>query len=72
VMAREHGWISSGVVECNDDDELTLLIARPCHRALRRRSPLPREPSAYKLTKAQPIKPLRAVLSPPSGEHGAE
>lgn len=38
VMAREHGWISSGVVECNEDDELTLLIARLCHRALRRLS----------------------------------
>lgn len=38
VMAREHGWISSGVVECNEDDELTLLMARLCHRALRRLS----------------------------------
>jgi hypothetical protein len=38
VVAREHGWISSGVVECNEDDELTLLMARLCHRALRRLS----------------------------------
>lgn len=38
VMAREHSWVSSGVVECNEDDELTLLIARLCHRALRRLS----------------------------------
>jgi hypothetical protein len=36
VMAREQGWISSGVVECNEDDELPLLMARLCHRALRR------------------------------------
>jgi hypothetical protein len=38
VTAREHGWISSGVVECNEDDELPLLMARLCHRALRRLS----------------------------------
>jgi AAA ATPase domain len=38
VMAREHGWISSGVVECNEDDDLPLLMARLCHRALRRLS----------------------------------
>jgi AAA ATPase domain len=38
VIAREQGWISSGVVECNEDDELTLLMARLCHRALRRLS----------------------------------
>jgi hypothetical protein len=38
VMAREQGWISSGVVECNEDDELPLLMARLCHRALRRLS----------------------------------
>src|SRR5438445_10703686 len=38
VMAREHGWISSGVVECNEDDELPLLMARLSHRALRRLS----------------------------------
>lgn len=38
VMAREHGWITSGVIECNEDDELPLLMARLCHRALRRLS----------------------------------
>jgi hypothetical protein len=38
VVAREHGWISSGVLECNEDDELPLLMARLCHRALRRLS----------------------------------
>lgn len=38
VIAREQGWISSGVVECNEDDELPLLMARLCHRALRRLS----------------------------------
>lgn len=38
VIAREHGWITSGVVECNEDDELPLLMARLCHRALRRLS----------------------------------
>lgn len=38
VIARELGWISSGVVECNEDDELPLLMARLCHRALRRLS----------------------------------
>lgn len=38
VMAREQRWISSGVVECNEDDDLPLLMARLCHRALRRLS----------------------------------
>lgn len=38
VIAREYGWVSSGVVECNEDDELPLLMARLCHRALRRLS----------------------------------
>jgi hypothetical protein len=38
VIAREHGWVSSGVVECNEDDELPLLMARLCHRSLRRLS----------------------------------
>jgi hypothetical protein len=38
VVAREHGWVSSGVVECNEDDDLPLLMARLCHRALRRLS----------------------------------
>jgi hypothetical protein len=38
VIAREHAWISSGVVECNEDDDLPLLMAKLCHRALRRMS----------------------------------
>lgn len=38
VIAREHGWVSSGVVECNEDDDLPLLMAKLCHRALRRMS----------------------------------
>jgi hypothetical protein len=38
VIAREHGWISSGVVECNEDDDLPLLMAKLCHRSLRRMS----------------------------------
>ena len=38
VIARELGWVSSGVVECNEDDDLPLLMARLCHRALRRLS----------------------------------
>jgi hypothetical protein len=38
VIAREHGWVSSGVVECNEDDDLPLLMARLCHRSLRRLS----------------------------------
>ncbi len=38
MIAREFGWISSGVVECNEDDELPLLVARLCQRALRRLS----------------------------------
>jgi hypothetical protein len=38
IVAREHGWISSGVLECNEDDDLPLLMARLCHRALRRLS----------------------------------
>lgn len=36
VIAREYGWISSGVVECNEDDSLPLLMARLCQRALRK------------------------------------
>jgi hypothetical protein len=36
VLARERRWITSGVIECNQDDELPILIARLCHRALRR------------------------------------
>jgi AAA ATPase domain len=38
VIAREHGWVSSGVIECNEDDDLALLMARLCHRSLRRLS----------------------------------
>ena len=38
VIARERGWVTSGVLECNEDDELPLLMARLCHRALRRLS----------------------------------
>ncbi len=38
LVAREHGWVSSGVLECNEDDELPLLMARLPHRALRRLS----------------------------------
>jgi AAA ATPase domain len=38
AAAREHGWISSGVLECNEDDNLLLLMARLSHRALRRLS----------------------------------
>ncbi|MFZ0385558.1 MAG: ATP-binding protein [Solirubrobacteraceae bacterium] len=38
TVARAHGWVSSGVLECNEDDDLPLLMARLCHRALRRLS----------------------------------
>lgn len=38
IVAREHGWVSSGVLECNEDDDLPVLMARLCHRALRRLS----------------------------------
>jgi hypothetical protein len=38
LAAREHGWVSSGVLECNEDDELPILMARLSHRALRRLS----------------------------------
>jgi hypothetical protein len=37
-VAREHGWITSGAVECNEDDHLGPLIARLVHRSLRRLS----------------------------------
>jgi AAA ATPase domain len=37
-LAREHGWITSGAVECNEDDRLGPLIARLVHRSLRRLS----------------------------------
>lgn len=36
VIAREQGWVTSGVVECNEDDELPPLLARLCYRALRK------------------------------------
>ncbi len=48
VLARERGWISSGVVECNEDDELPLLMARLSHRALRRLSMTRRVSGAVK------------------------
>jgi hypothetical protein len=38
VMAREKSWVTSGVVECNEDDRLPQLMARLCHRALRKLS----------------------------------
>jgi AAA ATPase domain len=38
IVAREHGCVSSGVLECNEDDDLPLLMARLSHRALRRLS----------------------------------
>src|SRR3954454_19690952 len=38
VMAREQGWITSGVVECNEDDRIPALIAKLSHRTLRRLS----------------------------------
>jgi AAA ATPase domain len=38
VIARERRWITSGVVECNEDDQLPRLMARLCHRALRKLS----------------------------------
>jgi hypothetical protein len=36
VLAREQSWISSGVVECNEDDALAPLIAKVAHRTLRK------------------------------------
>jgi AAA ATPase domain len=38
VVAREKGWITSGVVECNEDDALPALVAKLAHRSLRRLS----------------------------------
>ncbi len=35
AMARSRGWISSGVVECNEDDDFRGLVAKLSHRALR-------------------------------------
>lgn len=34
-VAREKGWITSGVVECDEDEELRRVVAKLCHRALR-------------------------------------
>ncbi len=34
-LAREQGWVTSGVVECDQHDELHRVIAKLCHRALR-------------------------------------
>jgi hypothetical protein len=34
-IAREHGWITSGVVECDAGEQLPRIIAKLCHRALR-------------------------------------
>jgi hypothetical protein len=38
VAAREAGWITSGLVECNEDDRLAPLVARLAHRILRKLS----------------------------------
>ncbi len=34
-IAREQGWITSGVVECDEGEQLPRIIAKLCHRALR-------------------------------------
>src|SRR5215831_4977301 len=34
-IAREKGWITSGVVECDESDDLRRIVAKLCHRALR-------------------------------------
>jgi hypothetical protein len=34
-IAREHGWITSGVLECDEDERLPRIVAKLCHRALR-------------------------------------
>jgi hypothetical protein len=34
-IAREHGWITSGVVECDEGEQLPRIVAKLCHRALR-------------------------------------
>jgi AAA ATPase domain len=38
IVARESGWVTSGIVECNEDDQLAPLIARLSHRILRKLS----------------------------------
>jgi hypothetical protein len=34
-IAREHGWVTSGVVECDEGEQLPRIVAKLCHRALR-------------------------------------
>ena len=34
-IAREHGWITSGAVECDEGEQLPRIVAKLCHRALR-------------------------------------
>ena len=34
-IARELGWITSGVVECDEGEQLPRIVAKLCHRALR-------------------------------------
>jgi hypothetical protein len=34
-IAREQGWITSGVVECDAGEQLPRIVAKLCHRALR-------------------------------------
>ena len=34
-IAREQGWITSGVVECDEGEQLPSVVAKLCHRALR-------------------------------------
>src|SRR5690348_13127595 len=34
-IAREQGWITSGVVECDEGESLCEIVAKLCHRALR-------------------------------------
>jgi hypothetical protein len=31
-IAREHGWITSGVVECDEGEQLPRIVAKLCHR----------------------------------------
>jgi hypothetical protein len=34
-IAREQGWVTSGVVECDEGEQLPRIVAKLCHRALR-------------------------------------
>ena len=34
-IAREQGWVTSGVVECDAGEQLPRIVAKLCHRALR-------------------------------------